>query len=279
MDGTSWFSSSNGESIAMTSFLTFVVIAPALLWGLWIVSEESFDELNSRDRLHGLLVKSFRGVEIPNQISTRQRRKKFLPFYFIALIFLVTMLYFLVLEKPQYLSPLLILVGVLTIVALYTQKRQKRVARELSRLLESELPAQIQLITILISSGMTPAKALSVIATRSSSLSSLTLDELIREIEGGLSIVQALDHLAQKFDSLVLRRFITSLILGIERGSALSPILIDQVRDARMVSKGEIMRRAGKAEIGLMIPVVFLILPISILFALWPSYQQLGSFM
>jgi tight adherence protein C len=45
-----------------------------------------------------------------------------------------------------------------------------------------------------------------------------------------------------------------------------------------MASKSEIMDRAGKAEIGLMIPVVFLILPISILFALWPSYQQLGGF-
>jgi len=39
------------------------------------------------------------------------------------------------------------------------------------------------------------------------------------------------------------------------------------------------LQRAGKAEISLMIPIVFLILPISILFALFPSFEQLNSFM
>ena len=69
------------------------------------------------------------------------------------------------------------------------------------------------------------------------------------------------------------------LILGIERGSSLTPILIAQVKDARTARKNQILQKAGKAEIALMIPVVFLILPISILFALWPSYQQLENFM
>jgi len=39
-----------------------------------------------------------------------------------------------------------------------------------------------------------------------------------------------------------------------------------------------IMNAAGKAEISMMIPVVFLILPISILFALWPSLTNLNLF-
>ncbi|MGA1306100.1 MAG: pilus assembly protein TadB, partial [Candidatus Nanopelagicaceae bacterium] len=67
--------------------------------------------------------------------------------------------------------------------------------------------------------------------------------------------------------------------LGIQRGSSLGPILIAQVKDARLASKNLILQRAGKAEIALMIPIVFLILPISILFALFPSFEQLNSFM
>jgi tight adherence protein C len=59
----------------------------------------------------------------------------------------------------------------------------------------------------------------------------------------------------------------------------LGPILISQVKDARLASKNLILQRAGKAEIALMIPIVFLILPISILFALFPSFEQLNSFM
>jgi tight adherence protein C len=38
------------------------------------------------------------------------------------------------------------------------------------------------------------------------------------------------------------------------------------------------MNAAGKAEVAMMIPVVFLILPISILFALWPSLTNLNLF-
>jgi tight adherence protein C len=59
----------------------------------------------------------------------------------------------------------------------------------------------------------------------------------------------------------------------------LGPILISQVKDARLASKNLILQRAGKAEIALMIPIVFLILPVSILFALFPSFEQLNSFM
>ena len=38
------------------------------------------------------------------------------------------------------------------------------------------------------------------------------------------------------------------------------------------------MDKAGKAETSMMVPVVFLILPISILFALWPSVTHLNLF-
>jgi tight adherence protein C len=38
------------------------------------------------------------------------------------------------------------------------------------------------------------------------------------------------------------------------------------------------MDKAGKAEISMMVPVVFLILPVSILFALWPSVIRLNLF-
>jgi tight adherence protein C len=38
------------------------------------------------------------------------------------------------------------------------------------------------------------------------------------------------------------------------------------------------MTAAGKAEISMMIPVIFLILPVSMLFALWPSLSNLNGF-
>jgi len=49
------------------------------------------------------------------------------------------------------------------------------------------------------------------------------------------------------------------------------------VEEVRQVQRTAISEKASKAELALMIPVVFLILPISILFALWPSYYSLGG--
>jgi tight adherence protein C len=62
-----------------------------------------------------------------------------------------------------------------------------------------------------------------------------------------------------------------------ERGTALSDVLGRQVEEVRQAQRSHFLERAGKAEIALMIPVVFLILPVSVLFALWPSYFALGQ--
>lgn len=306
--------------------LALIVMSPLLLWGIWIVSEESFDQLNSRNKFSNLKLTSLLNLSTlssrkdadnqkgkyldiqksnsqykktgsgenvgslsnPDQSSelkevmdygSREIRRRWLPAYFALLISLVAILTVLVISGTNP-APQLASITLVLATFIYQQKQKSKVERErISKELEAEMPSQIQLLTILVSSGMSPAKAISVLSQRSDSMSSQALRHVISDIESGLSIVEALDKLKRKHGSTSLRRFITTLTLGIERGSSLSPILIAQVRDARLANKSEVMRRAGKAEIALMIPVVFLILPISILFALWPSYQQLGAFL
>jgi tight adherence protein C len=66
--------------------------------------------------------------------------------------------------------------------------------------------------------------------------------------------------------------------MALERGSPLIPVLSALVGDARNEEKVRLLRRVGKAEIALMVPVVFLLLPISVLFALFPSFVGLQMF-
>lgn len=311
MDGKSRRSTVNAKSVALMAsiftnqqFLSLIIVSPVLIWGIWILSEESFDGINATERglnrFEARALKRLRSMVGKEHFRTlgresgntrdlitrdlhtsdlRTRRAVMLPIYFLFLITLTCFIYVMFFIYPQLLRPTLLLLAFS--LALFALTKRRKISRQKlhNHEFDAELPTQIQLLTVLISSGVSPARALALLSERSISVSSQRLSEVVMGIKTGESLVEALDNLAQRHQSLVLRRFITSLILGIERGSSLTPILISQVKDARLASKSETLKRAGKAEIGLMIPVVFLILPVSILFALWPSYQQLGSFL
>jgi Flp pilus assembly protein TadB len=265
------------------------------MWGIWVIAEESFDGINSVDKLDVKVLEEIRVSIAKNRNklqhgadsagsdsrsdSARSRRFTFLPIYFVGITLFIFLIYFLLFVQTQLIKPSISLAGILILVFALMKKKRASYERAMGEEFDGELPTQIQLLTVLISSGISPARAIALLSMRSNSISCEKFAEVVRDIEDGESVVEALDKLVQRNQSLVLRRFITSLILGIERGSSLTPILISQVRDSRLASKSETLKRAGKAEIALLIPVVFLILPISILFALWPSYQQLGSFL
>lgn len=275
--------------------LSFIVVSPLLIWGIWIVSQESFDGINAVEEFKLKMPAEFElpieklrnvsGISASSLVTSeftrnaRLRREKILPIYFGAVVTGFCFTFLIIFVKPQLIRPTILLMLFLATLLVFMGRRRASQQKSRQEEFDAELPTQIQLLTVLISSGVSPARAIALLSTRSNSISSQRFSELVNGIEAGETIVEALDKLAQRHHSLVLRRFITSLILGIERGSSLTPILISQVRDSRLSNKSETLKRAGKAEIALLIPVVFLILPISILFALWPSYQQLGSFL
>ena len=267
---------------------TLILIAPLLVWGIWLLSESSFDTWGTwmKPMRKSRLFRATKTLSDNNsdnkrfketpQIRDLRSRSIFLNF---AIGFsLVLLSYFFIFINPDFLAPVLSVVATISLYLAYAHREPERIrAREKSDF-EGELPTYMQLMTVLISAGISPARAMDLLSRRSNSISGEKLRKVVVEIQNGSSVVQALDNLSRNYDSLILRRFVTGIVLAIERGSSLTPILIAQVKDARVARKNQILQRAGRAEISLMIPVVFLILPISILFALWPSYQQLGTF-
>ena len=275
------------EAFLVTGELaSWIVVLPLLIWGVWILSQESFDELNSRNliaaglnpAIDAMQNSKINDIRTKSLESSRSLRKALLPIFFALSLAIFVALGLAITSKGSVWIYLFTIVGLISAFALAVQRKSTQEQLKSSREIEGEIPAQIQLIAILISAGMSPTNAIATLSTRSNSTSAQALRQIVMDIENGYSIVAALDRFKMRFHSIALRRFSTSLILGIERGSSLTPILVAQVRDARLSSKSEVLKKAGKAEIALMIPVVFLILPISILFALWPSYQQLGLF-
>ena len=63
------------------------------------------------------------------------------------------------------------------------------------------------------------------------------------------------------------------MIVAVERGTPLAEVLRAQAQDVREEGRRAVMEEGGKKEIAMMIPVVFLVLPITVLFALFPGFQ------
>ncbi|MEN9735624.1 MAG: hypothetical protein RL129_334 [Actinomycetota bacterium] len=153
----------------------------------------------------------------------------------------------------------------------------KRIEKKNYLQAEAEFPAMVELIAVLIAAGEPPITSIKRVAARSKGVLANEFMQVISNVENGIGLTKSLEILTIKTKSDSVRRFADTLILALERGTSLSDVLARQVQEVRNEFHAKLLESAGKAEISLMIPVIFLILPISILFALWPSYLALGQ--
>jgi tight adherence protein C len=162
------------------------------------------------------------------------------------------------------------------VVTGYNNATYKVANKKSRKRIESEFPQVVELFAILLAGSQSPATALDHISRRTEGEFALLLREAVSQIHAGANFSHALDLLNVRIQSSMVRRFCDSLMIAIERGSPLVDVVNRQVEEVRNEERSRLLVAAGRAEIALMIPVVFLILPISVLFALWPSYFALG---
>lgn len=144
--------------------------------------------------------------------------------------------------------------------------------------IEAEFPAIIEMLTLAISAGESPLTAFRRIAGNSHGHLSRKFRQVISHVHQGSAFHSALDLMGRDINSPLVRKFVDSLVNAMVRGAPITDVLIRHAQEARDNQRNRILAAAGKAEISMMIPVVFLILPISILFALWPSLTNLNLF-
>jgi len=142
--------------------------------------------------------------------------------------------------------------------------------------LNEELTSILQMCSIMISAGESPINALKYIADRSDGI----LPNLISKELGALAsegtLMKTLEHLAAISGSKQVKRVGNSLQVAINRGSPLLQVLQNQITSLNKEIHIQLLKKSGQSEIALLIPVVFLILPVSILFAIWPSIYGLN---
>ena len=180
--------------------------------------------------------------------------------------------------KPAFLCMLLSIFMGIAAYVVADRALTKKITKNRT-LLESEFPAIIEMLTLCMAAGETPLGAMSRVSQRSSGLLSAEFHLVIQSVTSGVPFQFALDEMGRRVRSTHIRRFVDALITAMLRGAPLVDVLQSHARNAREAERNRVLSAAGKSEVSMMIPVVFLILPISILFALWPSLSNLNLFL
>jgi tight adherence protein C len=126
--------------------------------------------------------------------------------------------------------------------------------------IEAEFPAVIELLTLALSSGETPLVAMNRIATKAEGVLAEEFSRVVSDVHSGKPFQLALDNMGRSVHSNMIRRFVDALITAMLRGAPVIDVLQRHALEARENQRNRILSAASKAEISMMIPVVFFIL-------------------
>ena len=173
-----------------------------------------------------------------------------------------------------------IVVVVLAAVAGYLVRDwllQRAAKRRMSRI-ASELPTVLEFLTLSLAAGEGILDSLRRVARAGSGDLSIELGRVVSEVNSGMALSVALNGLASGIRLPALSRAVDQLVGALDRGSPLADVLRAQAQDAREQAKRELIEIAGKKEIAMMVPLVFLIMPVTVAFAIFPGVfvLQLG---
>lgn len=104
---------------------------------------------------------------------------------------------------------------------------------------------------------------------------STELGRCLADARAGANLPTALQGLADRTGIVSLARFVDGMVVAVERGTPLAEVLRAQAQDVREAGRRAVMESGGRKEIGMMIPVVFLVLPVTVLFAVFPAFAFL----
>lgn len=154
----------------------------------------------------------------------------------------------------------------------------QRAARARLARLRAEVPVVLEFLALSLSAGEGLLDAVRRIARSSRGELAAELADVVTAVGTGLPFSQSLTALAADLGLPPFTRFAEQVVAALERGSPLAEVLRAQAQDARDDAKRDLLEVAGKKEVAMLVPLVFLILPVTIVFAIFPGIfvLQLG---
>ncbi len=135
----------------------------------------------------------------------------------------------------------------------------------------TEFPVVAEMLALAVTAGEGPVGAIERISRLAQGHLVDQLAGILADTRSGTPFVVALTTLRDRTRLEPLSRFLDGMAVAIERGTPLADVMRAQAADVRALGKRQLLESGGKKEIAMMVPVVFLVLPITILFALYPG--------
>jgi tight adherence protein C len=184
----------------------------------------------------------------------------------------------LLLAKNPHRSPIMLVVlcfaTALTGVVLRDYRLTQEVGKREQRML-AEFPTIAEMLALAVGAGEGPVGALDRVTRTSKGELAKELGAALAEARAGATLVSALENIAARTSLPVLARFVDGVAVAVERGTPLAEVLRAQAVDVREAGKRALLDAGGKKEVAMMVPVVFFILPVTMLFALYPGLVSL----
>ncbi len=149
-------------------------------------------------------------------------------------------------------------------------------ARDRERRILLEFPAVAELLALAVAAGEGPVTALDRVVRRSGGELSRDLARVLADVRTGVPVGDAFDQWAARTGQPLVSRFAQGIAVAVERGTPLADVLHAQAADVREAGRRELIEVAAHKEVFMMVPVVFLILPVTVFFAFWPGVVGLS---
>lgn len=148
-------------------------------------------------------------------------------------------------------------------LSMQVRKRDERIL--------AEFPVVAELLALVVTAGESPQGALERVSRLVGGELGRSLQGALAHTRSGVPLADALERMARSSNLEPLSRFIDGIVIALERGTPLAEVLRAQAADVREQSKRFLLERGARNEITMMVPVVFLLLPVTVVFAMFPG--------
>jgi tight adherence protein C len=164
----------------------------------------------------------------------------------------------------------------LRLTMLQASLRASLVSKQKLKLAAYELPEILELMSVSLSAGDGIYGALNRVVPRAHGVLADSLKISLSALELGADLDAELQGLAKRLPQRQIAEFTSKLSIALRRGTPLAQMLRSLAESSRSEQRNELLKQVGRNETRMLIPLVFLILPVTVLFAVYPSLQLLN---